>query len=176
MVTPAHRKGGSESSLNCPWLFCIPLVSLLFSYCSITLAFLLVPGCTELTYAVVCLLPRAQLSRVQPLQAFFPGHALDSSQFLPGPFLSWEFSLIVSYVFVYMSINLMNSRWKQGPHLSCSLLSVPLFSLLGLSRAFRQRCPTQEGGWGLGQSLHLSSVKTMLLLGDMDVSYSMWSS
>lgn len=50
------------------------------------------------------------------------------------------------------------------------------FSLLGLSRAFRQRCPTQEGGWVLGKSLQLDSVKTMLLLGDMDVSYSMWPS
>lgn len=101
LVTPAHRKGGSESSPNCLWLLRIPLASLLFSYCSITLAFPLVLGCTESTYAVVCLLPRAQLSRVRPLQTFFPGHARDSSQFLPGPFLSWEFSSTVSYVSVY---------------------------------------------------------------------------
>lgn len=53
---PSTQKGGSESSSNCLWLLLIPLVSLLFSSCSNTLAFPLVLGCTELTYVVACLL------------------------------------------------------------------------------------------------------------------------
>lgn len=82
------------------------------------------------------------------------------------------------YVFVYM-LSLHQFDKQQVESRTAFVLFSAIcvsFSLPGLSRAFRQRCPTQVDGWVLGQSLQLDSMKMMLLLGDMDVSYSMWPS
>lgn len=177
MVTPAHRKGGLESSSNCLWLLLIPLVSLLFSYCSITLAFPLILGCTELTYMAACFLtatcPALQSSATPDILSR-PSTSSSLGLSSLGNFLL----LCRMYVFVYMlSLHQLDEQQVESRTAFVLFSAICVsFSLPGLSRAFRQRCPTQVGGWVLGQSLRLDSMKMMLLLGDMDVSYSMWPS